>query len=183
MSGENTENETSHVCVSRRKFLVKSGALFAGSILLPPLAGMGNKAIAAEIVQYPRRHVGNIRDLPPNEPQYFNYPDDAFNAKSLLVRLGTEAGGGIGPDMDVVAFNGLCTHMGGDMSMTFKDKEQVLGPCPFHQTTFDLTRHGIVIAGHATESLPQVLLELDGNEIYATGMIGLIYGRYDNLNI
>jgi arsenite oxidase small subunit len=39
----------------------------------------------------------------------------------------------------------------------------------------------MIIGGHATESLPQVLLELEGDNIYAVGMIGLIYGRYDNL--
>jgi arsenite oxidase small subunit len=70
--------------------------------------------------------------------------------------------------------------MGGDTSGSFYAAEQVLG-CPLHQTTFDLTRHGMVIAGHATESLPQVLLELQGDDIYAVGVIGLIYGRYDNL--
>ena len=183
MNNESEQSNSSSGCVTRRKFIVRSGALFAGSILLPPLAGMGSEAIAAEIVQYPRRHIGNIKDIPLNKPQYFSYPDDVFSSRSLIVRLGVEAGGGIGSNMDVVAFNGMCTHMGGDMSATFKSREQVLGPCPFHQTTFDLTRHGIVIAGHATESLPQVLLELDGNEIYAVGMIGLIYGRYDNLNI
>ena len=50
-----------------------------------------------------------------------------------------------------------------------------------HQSTFDLTRHGMIIGGHATQSLPQVLLELEGDDIYAVGMLGLIYGRYDNL--
>jgi arsenite oxidase small subunit len=71
--------------------------------------------------------------------------------------------------------------MGGPLAGTFKPDDQALGPCPLHQTTFDLTRHGMVISGHGTESLPQILLELDGDAIYAVGMIGLIYGRYDNL--
>ena len=39
----------------------------------------------------------------------------------------------------------------------------------------------MVISGHGTESLPQILLEVEGDNIYAGGMIGLIYGRYDNL--
>ena len=42
-------------------------------------------------------------------------------------------------------------------------------------------RHGILVSGQAYQSLPQVLLELDGDDIYAVGMFGLIYGRYDNL--
>jgi len=44
-----------------------------------------------------------------------------------------------------------------------------------------VTRHGIIISGQAYESLPQVLLELDGDDIYAVGMMGLIYGRNQNL--
>ena len=39
----------------------------------------------------------------------------------------------------------------------------------------------MVSGGHGTERLPQILLELDGDNIFAVGMIGLIYGRYDNL--
>ncbi|MBI1906526.1 MAG: arsenate reductase (azurin) small subunit, partial [Rhodocyclales bacterium] len=57
---------------------------------------------------------------------------------------------------------------------------QVLGPCPMHLTTFDLTKHGMVVAGHGTESLPQILLEVEGDDIYAVGVMGLIYGYADN---
>ena len=48
------------------------------------------------------------------------------------------------------------------------------------QTTFDLTRHGMVVAGHATDNLPQVVLELEGDDIYAQGVLGLIYGYSSN---
>ena len=71
--------------------------------------------------------------------------------------------------------------MGGPMAGTYKPDDGALGPCPLHQSTFDLTRHGMIIGGHATQSLPQVLLELEGDDIYAVGMLGLIYGRYDNV--
>jgi arsenite oxidase small subunit len=67
------------------------------------------------------------------------------------------------------------------MQGTYKEEYKALGPCPFHLTSFDLTRHGIVIAGHATESLPQIVLEVEGDAIYATGLIGLVYGRAQNL--
>ena len=167
-------------CVTRRSFLLGTGVL-ATTVLLPALPGMDGKALAAEMAQYPRQRIGSLSDLKENKPIPFNYPDEGRNSRSLLVKLGDIAGGGIGDDMDVVAFNTMCTHMGGDMSTTYVSAEKVLGPCPFHQSTFDLTRHGIIISGHATESLPQVLLELDGDDIYATGLIGLIYGRYDNL--
>ena len=55
-----------------------------------------------------------------------------------------------------------------------------MGPCPSHLSTYDLTRHGMVVAGHATEGLPQVLLETRGDDIYAVGVMGLIYGFSNN---
>lgn len=168
-------------CISRRKFFLGSGAAIAGSIMLPALPGMDGKALAAELMRYPKILVAKLTSLAPGKPVKFNYPDTSRNSNSMLVKLGEAAGGGIGPQRDVVAFNTLCTHMGGNMDRTYQDQHSALGPCPFHQTSFDLTRHGMVIAGHATESLPQVLLELEGDDIYAVGLIGLIYGRYDNL--
>ena len=59
--------------------------------------------------------------------------------------------------------------------------DKAVGPCPYHQSVFDLTRHGIIVNGHATESLAQVLLEVEGNDVYAVGVMGLIYGRNSNL--
>ena len=181
MCADKLKEITDASCVTRRHFLLGSSALVAGTVLLPAIAGMGGRAIAAQLAQYPRMRIARLSELEVDQPKFFNYPDPAFHSTSLIVKMGVEAGGGLGPDMDVVAFNTLCTHMGGDMRMTYRTGEQILGPCPFHQSAFDLTRHGIVIAGHGTESLPQVLLELDGDDIYAVGLMGLIYGRYDNL--
>jgi Rieske Fe-S protein len=76
---------------------------------------------------------------------------------------------------DVVAFSTRCTHLGGPLRGALQAEIQVLGPCPRHLTTFDLSRHGVVITGHATASLPQVVLELDGDSIRAVGMQGLVY--------
>ncbi len=81
----------------------------------------------------------------------------------------------------MVAFNYTCTHQGGPMQGTYHSADKVLGPCPLHLTTYDLTRHGILVSGQAYQSLPQVLLELDGDDIYAVGIFGLIFGRFENL--
>jgi arsenite oxidase small subunit len=125
--------------------------------------------------------IGKVSRLKVDVPQFIQYPwKDAFSG-CTLVKLGVPAGGGVGPNRDIVAFNNLCTHMGGPLQGTYKGKYKVLGPCPFHLTTFDLTRHGIVAAGQATESLPQVVLEVRGDDIYATGVMGLIYGYHSNL--
>lgn len=175
------EKKESHCLLTRRSFLFQGGAVVGGTIVLTNLPGMEGKAVAAQVAGYPRKKIGRLSALRAGKPVKFRYPDEGRNSNSQLIKLGTPAGGGIGPDEDVVAFNSLCPHMGGIMDGTYKHADQAMGPCPLHQTTFDLTRHGMIIGGHATESLPQVLLELDGDDIYAVGMIGLIYGRYDNL--
>lgn len=180
MVAEDKDIQTKGGC-TRRQFLFRSSAVVASTIILPHLPGLEDKVLAAEVVGYPRKLIGKLSKLRTNKPVKFKYPDEGRNSSSMLIKLGDAAGGGIGPKYDVVAFNTLCTHMGGQMGNTYKSADKALGPCPIHQSTFDLTRHGMIISGHGTESLPQVLLELDGDNIYAVGMIGLIYGRYDNL--
>ena len=175
-------SQTLNPCLSRRAFLVGTGAAAATTIFLTTIPGLKGKAVAAEMVSYPKIKIGKLSALKNDAPLPFSYPDKGPNSLNMLIKLGEPAGGGIGPQRDVVAFSTLCTHMGGPVTSYLK-VEKVLGPCPFHQSTFDLTRHGIVICGHATESLPQVLLELESDDIYAVGMIGLIYGRYDNLKV
>ncbi|MDH3973712.1 MAG: arsenate reductase (azurin) small subunit [Deltaproteobacteria bacterium] len=176
---ENSKNDDR--CISRRAFLIGSGAAVATTVLLNNIPGLEGKAIAAEVTTYPKKKIGRLSKLKANKPLTFKYPDDGKNSQSILVKLGTPAGGGIGRKKDVVAFNTLCTHMGGPMGRFYQSADKALGPCPFHQSTFDLTRHGMIVTGHATQSLPQVLLEVEGDDIYAVGLIGLIYGRYDNL--
>ncbi len=80
-----------------------------------------------------------------------------------------------------MAFNTVCTHQGGPLGASYKAATKSLGACPLHLSTFDLTRHGILISGQAYQSLPQVLLEVKGDEIHAVGMMGLIFGRHANL--
>lgn len=162
-------------CLSRRRFLL-AGAAVVSLAALPGLAlGAATKALVAS---YPRRKIGSLSALKAGVPFEFAYPYP--DVSNILVKLGAPAGGGIGPDKDVVAFNQQCSHMGGPLQGTYKDQYQVLGPCPLHLTTFDLTRHGMVVSGHASESLPQILLEVQGDDIYATGVMGLIYGYADN---
>lgn len=170
-------------CVTRRAFLFRGGAAALGTVVLPALPGLGNQALAAQVARYPRARIGKLSRLVTDKPVLFTYPDKGPSAQSILVKLGVPAGGGIGPGEDVVAFNGQCTHMGAPMSGSYQPEHKALGACVFHQTSFDLRRHGMVIAGHATESLPQVLLELKGDDIYAVGILGLIFGRHDNLAV
>ena len=174
---------TDKLCATRRQFLLGSGAVTAGVLLSSVFPGNANAAGRAVYTGYPRKKIGKLSALRANSPVTFNYPDNGKFSESTLVKLGTPAGGGVGRKNDVVAYNLYCTHMGGklDKGSGYKAEDNALGPCPYHLTTFDLTRHGMVIGGQATQSLPQVVLEIEGDDIYATGIIGLIYGRHDNL--
>lgn len=171
-------HEGGRACMSRRGFLLAGGAL----ISLAAVGGMPGIAAAAPVQAvkkaYKRARIASLSALQKGQPVEFTYPFP--DVSNMLVKLGTEAGAGVGPAKDIVAFNQQCTHMGGPLHGTYKDEYQALGPCPLHLTTFDLTRHGMVISGHATESLPQIVLEVQGDDIYAVGVMGLVFG-YSNM--
>jgi arsenite oxidase small subunit len=162
-----------HLCMSRRQFLLAGGAMVTLAAV-----GLPGEAEAAPLhalkAAYPKTKIGSLAALKKGVPVEFAYPYP--DVKNILVKLGAKAGGGVGGQQDVVAFNQQCTHMGGPLQGSYKDAFQALGPCPLHLTTFDLTRHGMVISGHATESLPQIVLEIQGDDIYAVGVQGLVYG-------
>lgn len=160
------------LCMSRRQMLLTGGASVA-LISLGMFPGMAQAAQALK-ASYPRQKIGSMAALKTGVPVSFNYPYP--DIRNVLVKLGVPAGAGLGADKDIVAFNQQCTHMGGPLDGTYKPQHQVLGPCPLHLTTFDLTRHGMVASGHATESLPQIVLEIKGDDIYAVGVMGLVYG-------
>lgn len=174
---EQSHNE--RLCLSRRQFLLAGGTAIT-LITLGDLAWATEKGLALQRASYPKRLVGRVSQLRADQPLPFAYPWDDAYSQNLLIKLGTQAGGGVGPQQDIVAFNTLCTHMGGPLGGTYKSQYKVLGPCPFHLTTFDLTKHGMVVSGQATESLPQIVLEVSGDQIHAVGVMGLIYGYHDN---
>ncbi len=182
VNGANGEAEaagTRPCLINRRSFLLTGG--IATTVIMVGIPGLPQAQTPAVVATYPRKFIARLSELVVDEPFDFEYPDEGYYAESILIKLGREAGGGLGPDKDVVAFNYTCTHQGGPLQGTYQAADKALGPCPLHLTTFDLTRHGIFISGQAYQSLPQVLMELEGDDIYAVGMFGLIYGRYDNL--
>lgn len=155
-------------CLSRRDFLLRGGRL-----VMLAAASAATPAVWAQRAEHAPLAVARLSVLKVGEPHFFEYPQ--AGDLNLLVKLGVPAGGGIGPQADVVAFSTRCTHLGAKLQDALQPALQVLGPCPRHLTTFDLTRHGVVITGHATASLPQVVLQLDGDSIRAVGMQGLVY--------
>lgn len=163
-------------CMNRRDFLILGGT--AVSVL----ATFGDGALAQRLVtsSYARKKIGTVSALRQAGAAIpFNYPTD--DIENVLVMLDEEAGAGVGEGRNIVAFNTVCPHMGGYMDASlYKPDHSVLGPCPLHLSTFDLTKHGMVVSGHATASLPQIALELDGDDIVATGVMGLFFGHNRN---
>ena len=179
-----TGTPVEHPCLmSRRDFLLTASAATATFTVLVAMNPGSSRAqqLPAAVALYPRKLIAKLSDLKQDVPLDFSYPDEKAYSESLLVKTGVRCGGGIGPQSDVVAFNYTCTHQGGPLQDTYSPGDKSLGPCPLHLSTYDLTRHGILISGQAYQSLPQVLLELEGDEIYAVGIFGLIFGRFDNL--
>jgi len=166
--------------LNRREFMLcgTTAAIAVSTISLSLFPGSAK----ARVVGYPRKKIGQLSQLKDNQLVGFSYPDD--KAQNFLVKMGgAKAGGGLGSQRDVVAFSYVCTHQGGSMAGTYKavGSHRVMGQCPLHLSTYDLTRHGIIVSGQAYQSLPQVLLELEGDDIYAVGVMGLLHGRHDNL--
>ena len=181
---DETAAEHGKCMLNRRQFLMYSGTAAVTASTISVSLFPGEAQAKARVVGYPRKKIGQLSKLVDNKPLDFNYPDDGQNSQCMLVKMaGAKAGGGIGPKRDVVAFSYLCTHQGGFMNGKYQavGEHRVLGQCPLHLSTYDLTRHGIIVSGQAYQSIPQVLLELDGDDIYAVGVMGLLFGRNENL--
>lgn len=167
--------------LNRRQFLFGAGAVVTMLSMPGWMVRRGMPArVQAQVAQYERKAIAKLRDLKTGDVVAFTYPWEHPGSANFLVKLGEAAGGGVGPDQDIVAFNSFCTHQGGPLVGKFNTAAGVAGPCPLHWTTFDLTRHGMVVSGHATLGLPQITLEVEGDDIIATGVMGLIFGYYDN---
>lgn len=182
LSKKDLAKQVGHKClVSRRNFLITSGVTTTVMVTMNAGTAMAEE-MPAQITTFPRKFIAKLSDLKADEPLDFNYPDEGAHSESMIVKLGVKAGGGLGTAEDIVAYNYACTHQGNSLSGSYKPETKSLGACALHLSTYDLTRHGILISGQAYQSLPQVLLELDGDDIYATGIFGLIYGRKENLH-
>lgn len=179
--------------VDRRSFLklsgLATGIVFSGGAVIVGAVGRRPLGVAgaqqAEKVQfafpeYPDVVIANIADVKSGEPVFFEYPQPG--QRNMLVKIDKSAEEGIGPDQDIVAFSTACSHMGAPLDNVYNHEFSILGPCPLHFSTFDLTKSGMNVMGKASDHLPQVALAINDNgDIRAIGMFGLIYGYPANL--
>ncbi|KAB8333746.1 arsenate reductase (azurin) small subunit [Scytonema tolypothrichoides VB-61278] len=129
----------------------------------------------SDVLPYPRTRLASLSDLSGGTFSA-TYPDPTSPVQ--LIKFGTQTVGGVGPDEDIVAYSGLCTHMG---CPVLYNAETKIFKCPCHYSHFDANADAMLINGPATQHLPRVILEMDGEDIYAVGVQGLIYGRANNV--
>ncbi len=156
----------------RGRFLRLAGASASGAAAAA-VAG-GAPAEAAEH-RPPQRAVAKLRDLHAGRPLSATYPDE--QSPIIVLKLGHAVDDGVGPERDIVAYSSFCTHMGCPVS--YKPERKILA-CPCHFSSFDPAHGGLQIIGQATTNLPQIVLEARGENVYAVGIRGLIYGRQSN---
>ena len=101
------------------------------------------------------RRIASTRDLAVGGSMVFAYPD--VHDTCVLVRVS---------DSEFVAFSQKCTHL--SCAVIPRPDEGVFH-CPCHEGVFDL-RSGRVIAGPPPRPLPRVLLDVRGEDIFATGV-------------
>jgi len=131
---------------------------------------------AALVGVFPPVKVASLSGLQDGVHVIFDYPQ--VGQSSILVKMGEPVIGGVGPGEDIVAFSRLCTHMGCAIPQ-YQHDYKILGPCPCHYSTFDLIHGGQVTLGQATQNLPQLLLSVSEDDVFATGVFRLVSG-FDN---
>lgn len=104
----------------------------------------------------PRVRIASLREVAVGEAIVFSYPTE--HDKCLLIR----------PEADVlVAFSQACTHL--SCAVVPRVTEGVIY-CPCHEGFFDL-RTGRNIAGPPPRPLPRIELDVQGDDVYATGVV------------
>jgi len=165
--------------LTRKQALAGAGAVaLAGGAAAVVIATSGGDEEGGEEATsgYPRRAVARTSQLQPNRPVTFEYPGKGQS--SVLLDLGTEVPGGVGENRSIVAYSTLCQHMGCPVGY-LPDKKHFL--CGCHQSQYDPAREGVVIQGVSQRPLPRIDLEIDGEDVVATGVQGLIYGYRRNV--
>jgi Rieske Fe-S protein len=101
------------------------------------------------------RRIASTADLAVGATLVFDYP--APHDSCVLIRLSQS---------EFVAYSQKCTHLS---CAVIPRPDQGVIHCPCHEGVFDL-RTGRQIAGPPPRPLPRIVLDIRGNDIYATGV-------------
>lgn len=141
--------------VTRRDFtrflILTSGATFLGNGYF-----VAHNALTPRAESGPKVRIAERGELKVGDVKLFRYPTDADPA--LLIRLGEES---------FVAFRQRCTHLSCPVHF---NAATVQLDCPCHNGTFD-ARTGQVLGGPPPRPLPRIALSLEGETIYASGLV------------
>ena len=105
--------------------------------------------------ELPLKRVASIGDIPVGGTIVFHYPESSDPC--LLLRTG---------ENEYLAYDQKCTHLACAVTPDFKKNQLV---CPCHKGYFDIAT-GRPLAGPPRRPLPQITLQMRGNDIYATGV-------------
>jgi Rieske Fe-S protein len=140
--------------VARRdfaKFLVlTSGAFAAGQVWIAAQQLLKKGRSAA-----PRLRIAAISEIPVGSAKTFSYPQP--QNRCLLVRLGAQ---------ELVAFSQSCTHLS---CAVVPEVAKGVFLCPCHDGYFDI-RSGKNIGGPPPRPLPRITLEIEREDVFATGV-------------
>ncbi len=143
--------------VTRRelaKFLALGSALVAGANVVVALGGTRRSARA-----YPPKHIASARALRAGHSLLFRYP----TAEDPCILVRTREGA-------LVAFSSVCTHL--SCAVVYRASDDRLF-CPCHRGLFECGPQGAhPIAGPPERPLPQITLDVRGDDVYATGVVG-----------
>ena len=106
------------------------------------------------------RGIASLTKLAVGEVMVFHYPHEHDNCILIRTSEGDSNGAGL------VAYSQKCTHL---TCAVIPDVEKGVIHCPCHEGLFDL-KTGVVLAGPPPRPLTRILLELRGDDIYATGV-------------
>jgi len=150
---------------TRREFLKFSALGLSAVAAVPSLVAGETQSTMSVYEGYKKNRVGSLTQLKKAGEIDFSYPDGNALCKAVYV------------NNEVKAYSIICTHKG---CPTVYNKEKALFECPCHFTKYDAKKDGQMVIGHATGALPRVLLEISGDDIFAIGVDGLIFGRINN---
>lgn len=149
---------------SRRGFFKVAAGIAGATIAAPTLFAAGSKKEGAYL-DYPVSKVGSLSILKKSGEIDFNYPDNDSPCKAVFV------------NGEVKAYSVLCTHKGCPTMYDASAQEFV---CPCHFSKFDAAKSGQMIIGQATGKLPEIMVQIKGDDVIAYGVDGLIFGRISN---
>lgn len=140
--------------VSRRD-LVKYVVLTSAAFAVGQLWVAFKKVFGRREGPHPALAVASVGELSVGGAKTFSYP--IGSTPRLLVKTGPRA---------FVAYDQQCTHLQCPIVPAVKEGRL---HCPCHNGWFDL-QSGAPLAGPPTRRLPRILIEVQGETVYATGV-------------